>query len=104
MNCLLVREFTVELVFRLWDSYLSNHLKIASTHVYVCAALLNKLAPTLTGLGHGEFITELQTLTPESWAIDDLEEVLAQSYVYEKLFADSPSHLRSSSVPLFSSK
>jgi hypothetical protein len=41
VNCLLVREFPLDLVFRLWDSYLGNHLKIASTHIYVCAALMN---------------------------------------------------------------
>jgi hypothetical protein len=102
VNCLLVREFSIELVFRLWDSYLSDHLKIASTHVYVCAALLTKLAPRLTGLSHGDFITELQGLAPESWSMEDLEEILAQAYVYEELFADAPSHLRSSSAPLLS--
>jgi TBC1 domain family member 2 len=54
MNCLLMREFTVKNVIRMWDTYavwhLNNSFNIKSEgqkgfsefHVYVCAALLDK--------------------------------------------------------------
>jgi hypothetical protein len=94
MNCLLVREFPVSLVFRLWDMYLGNHAKIASTHVYVCAAMMVALSPKLAGAPHAEFVMQIQAINPETWKIDDLEMIIAQAYVYEKMFAGAPSHLK----------
>jgi hypothetical protein len=101
MNCLLVREFSVRLLFRLWDSYLSNHSKIASTHVYVCAAMMSSLAAKLTGLSHAEFVMQLQGIDPNAWTVDQLEMIIAQAYVYENQFTHSPAHLRSASTPIF---
>jgi len=40
MNNLLMREFPLRCVIRLWDSYLSERDGFATFHVYVCAALL----------------------------------------------------------------
>jgi hypothetical protein len=94
MNCLLVREFSISLIFRLWDSYLSNHSKIASTHVYVCAAMMVALSPRLTGASHVDFVMQVQSLNGDSWKPDDMEMIIAQAYVYEKMFANAPSHLR----------
>jgi hypothetical protein len=61
MNCVLVREFSERLIFRLWDSYLSNHSKIASSHVYVCAALMAALAVKLTNAPHTKFVMQTPT-------------------------------------------
>ena len=101
MNCLLVREFSVPLVFRLWDSYLSNHSKISTTHVFVCAALLTTLSPRLKGLSHADFVLEVQSIDPDSWTVKDIDEIIAQAYVYERMFSHSPSHMRSASMPAF---
>jgi hypothetical protein len=97
MNCLLVREFGVAALFRLWDSYLSNHSKIASTHVYVCAAMMVALAPKLTGLSHAEFVMQVQAIKPDAWTLEQVDTIIAQAYVYEKMFANSSSHLKSKS-------
>jgi hypothetical protein len=94
MNCLLVREFSVPLVFRLWDMYLSNHSKIASTHVYICAALMAALSPKLTGIQHADFVMQIQSINPDAWSVEEMEMIIAQGYVYEKMFAGAPSHLR----------
>jgi hypothetical protein len=103
MNCLLVREFSVQLLFRLWDSYLSNHSKIASTHVYVCAAMMSSLAEKLKGLSHADFVMQIQAIDPDGWTVDELEMIIAQAYVYENHFANSPAHLRSASLPVIRS-
>ncbi|KAH0790851.1 TBC domain containing protein [Histomonas meleagridis] len=100
MNCLLVREFSIPLIFRLWDSYLSNHTKISSTHVYTCAALMVALSPKIIKLQHSDFVMKIQSIDPESWTLNDMEMIIAQAYVYEKMFSHSPSHLRSSSMPV----
>jgi hypothetical protein len=94
MNCLR-REFSVVLVFRLWDMYLSNDSKIASTHVYICAALMAALSHRLSGVPHADFVMQIQSINPDVWSVDEMEMIIAQAYVYEKMFAGSPSHLRS---------
>jgi hypothetical protein len=85
MNCLLVREFPLVLVVRLWDSYLSNHSRIATTHVYVCAAVMAILSPKLRNLPHAEFVMMLQQNPPEQWTMSHIEMIVAQAYVYEKM-------------------
>ena len=104
INCLLVREFSMDLVFRLWDNYLSNILKISSMHVYTCAAFLEILSPKIIGQPHADFIITIQSILPDSWNLTDMEEIIAQAYVYDKMFTSSPSHLKSSSVPVLYSK
>jgi hypothetical protein len=91
MNCLLVREFPLVLVVRLWDSYLSNHSRIATTHVYVCAAVMATLAPRLRTLPHAEFVMALQQNPPEQWQVSHIEMIVAQAYVYEKMQGQKPS-------------
>ena len=98
VNCLLVREFPMTLVFRLWDLYLSNHHKISTTHVYVCAALMTLLSPKIINLNHSDFIIQIQSIEPTEWTLGDIEMIIAQAYVYEKTMSQSP-HLRSSSMP-----
>lgn len=94
MNCLLVREFSIPLIFRLWDNYLSSPNKISSTHVYVCAALMTHLTPKFLPLNHSELILFIQSLDPDDWKPDQIETILAQAYVYDKMFSNSPSHLK----------
>lgn len=98
INCLLVREFSLPMIFRLWDSYLSNHQRISSTHVYTCAALLNHFASTLMNENHSDFVIEIQSVNPDDWTSKDMEELIAQAYVYEKIFAQDVPH-RSTSLP-----
>lgn len=91
MNCLLVREFHLHMLFRIWDLYLSQVTRIATVHVYVCAAMLTVLSPKIM-----ENVQEcsifMQSLSPKSWSEDELETILAQAYVYEKTFAFSNNH------------
>jgi hypothetical protein len=96
MNCLLVREFPALLLFRLWDLYISSHSTIASSHVYVCAALMSVLSKQLIGLSHAEFVIKIQSIDPETWRVEDLDMILAQAFCYETMFSRSPSHLRKS--------
>lgn len=101
MNCLLVREFSMGILFRLWDLYLSNHSKIATTHVYVCAAILETFAPKVMGLSHADFVVELQSMDPEAWTPDDISMIIAQAYVYEQTSQPQPSgRIRSASMPI----
>jgi hypothetical protein len=84
MNCLLVREFALPSMWRVWDLFLSNHTKIASTTVYLCAAMLGELAPTLTEVDGSEFLIRIQSLSVDFWSAERMETILAQAFVYEK--------------------
>ena len=100
MNCLLVREFPLALVLRLWDLYISNHSHIAATHVYVCAAMMTTLSSRLRGLPHAEFVINVQQISPSQWKMEDMEMIMAQAYVYEKMFSQQhQSGFKSMSVP-----
>jgi hypothetical protein len=90
MNCLLVREFSLPLMFRLWDLFLSEHSKIATTTVYICAAMLGVLAPNLIGLDGPEFVLRIQSVSVDFWTLEDLETILAQAFVYEKAASLAP--------------
>jgi hypothetical protein len=93
MNCLLVREFTLPLMFRVWDLFLSDHARITATHVYVCGAMLGILAPELLKLEGPEFIMKVQNLPVEFWTLEKLETVLAQAFVYEKAVCFGPNRM-----------
>ena len=95
INCLLVREFPLSMLLRIWDLYVSQVTKIASTHVFVCAAMLDLLAPKIKK-NPSECLIFMQSLTPESWTQEELETVLAQAYVFERTLSFSPVHPRSS--------
>jgi hypothetical protein len=62
-------------------------------YVYVCAALLLKFAAKLKGMKFQELVVFIQKLPTREWKVKDLEELLAQSYVYKTVFESSPSHL-----------
>ena len=68
---------------------MSEYEHLASTHVYVCAAILTTLSPELIHLDHAEFVVKIQSIGPDFWTIDQLEMILAQAYVYEKTFSYS---------------
>lgn len=47
MNCLLMRELPLKVVFRLWDTYMAEGESFGVLHVYVCAALLTQWSQAL---------------------------------------------------------
>ena len=97
MNCLLVREFSVAIIFRIWDNYLAHPNRIVSTHVYICAAMMTCMAYKLMPLNHAEFVILMQGITPEGWHQEEIEEILAQAYVYETKYSPAK-RMRSAST------
>ena len=48
MNCLLMREVSVNCIIRMWDTYMSEEQGFSDFHLYVCAAFLVKWSEQLT--------------------------------------------------------
>lgn len=87
MNCLLMRELPLNCVVRLWDAYLSEGpIRLATFHVYVCAAFLTYWSKDL---GHKDFqdlMIYLQALPTQNWSEKDVEVLLGQAFMYQSLF------------------
>lgn len=81
MNCYLMREFTLKLIIRLWDSYFSMEDSFSSFHLFVCACLLLNFSEQLKKMTEfTDIIMFLQNLPILNWSILDLEVLIAKSY------------------------
>lgn len=91
INCLMLRDLTLPLVIRLWDTYLAepNGEGFSVLHIYTCVALLLKYAPEIKKRRMPELMLFLQHLPTDSWSFADLEAVISQAYVYRTLFQNS---------------
>lgn len=91
VNCLMLRDLPLELVVRLWDTYVAepNGAGFSGFHVYVCAAFLLYYAKDLMGRAMPDLIIFLQHLPTQSWTEKDLEGIISQAYVYRNLYENS---------------
>jgi len=111
MNCLLMRELSLDLIYRVWDTYLAeiggtddaNAVGAASQsegfavlHVYMCASFLVRWSAELQSLEFQDLVMFLQDLPTSGWSNADVGELLSQAFVYMSLYHNAPSHLRPS--------
>jgi len=107
MNCLLMRELSLDLILRLWDTYLAEYGGsqdepnevgdgFAVLHVYMCAALLVRWSEELQKMEFQEMVIFLQHLPTSGWSDKDVGELLSQAFVFKTLYHRSPSHLLNS--------
>lgn len=91
INCLLMREFPLHMIIRMWDTYLSEDdgSGFADFHIYVCAAFLSKWSDRLQLLEFQDIILFLQNLPTASWDLADIEMLLSEAFVWKTLFKDA---------------
>jgi hypothetical protein len=95
MNCLLLREFPLKCVFRLWDTYLSEKAGFEDFHVYVCAAFLCQFSGQLQQMSFDELFGFMQDIPTNDWTDTEIEILLSQAFVLTSLFGGSDAHLTS---------
>jgi len=94
MNCLLLREFNLEGIIRLWDTYLSEGDGGFETfHVYVCASFLCQFSGQLQTMEFDEVFAFMQNMPTGDWNDGKIEIVLSQAFVLSTLFEGSEAHL-----------
>eukprot|EP00357_Protocruzia_adherens_P018262 CAMPEP_0114990718 /NCGR_PEP_ID=MMETSP0216-20121206/10962_1 /TAXON_ID=223996 /ORGANISM="Protocruzia adherens, Strain Boccale" /LENGTH=408 /DNA_ID=CAMNT_0002353945 /DNA_START=27 /DNA_END=1253 /DNA_ORIENTATION=+ len=94
INCFLMREISLRLTLRLWDTYISETEGFAVFHRYVCVALITRFKKELMECcDQADLIMFLQKIPTQNWTEQDLNMVLAQAYTYKTLYDTSPSHL-----------
>lgn len=96
MNCLLMREFELPLVIRMWDTYLSDFPDgFSKFHVYVCCAFLRRFGDVLINMEFQDIIMFLQdSKKTELWTEKDIEMMLSEAYVWESLYENASAHLK----------
>lgn len=94
MNCLLLREFPLPCVIRLWDTYIAEPVEGFSTfHVYMCAVFLIYWSPQLKQMDFPQLMLFMQKLPTGKWRTQMIETLLAEAFVLKSLFHSSPRHL-----------
>lgn len=86
INCFFVREFTLDKVVRLWDTYFSESDDIGVFHEYVCASLLLHLKSEIMKKLFPGLISYLQSFPTKKWSLEELEVLLAKSYQLKTIF------------------
>jgi TBC1 domain family member 2 len=87
INCYLMREFSLKLIIRLWDSYFSLEDSFNTFHLFVCACLLLNFSDHIKKMSdYQEVIMFLQNMPLAKWSLDDIEILLAKSYQIYSLY------------------
>lgn len=95
MNCLLMRELSLALIVRMWDTYLSEvPLGFNHFHVYVCAAFLIKFSDELKQMDFQEILLFLQNPPTHQWRVSDVELMLSEAFIWQSLYKNAAAHLR----------
>lgn len=98
MNCLLLREFQLPCVVRLWDTYISETNGFETFHVYVCAAFLCQFSLQLQQMSFDSLFAFMQAMPTADWGDIEIEMLLSQAYVLSTLFGGSDAHLASTNM------
>ncbi|EAW13798.1 GTPase-activating protein GYP1 [Aspergillus clavatus NRRL 1] len=99
MNCLLMREMSVQNTIRMWDTYMAEEQGFSRFHLYVCAAFLVKWTEQLVKMDFQEILMFLQALPTRDWTEKDIELLLSEAFIWQSLFQDSRAHLRPADQP-----
>ena len=89
MNCSLMREFSLKLIIRLWDTYFSEEDGFNTFHLFVCAGLLLSFSEKIKKLEFQELIIFLQNLPTNEWIVDDIDVLLAKTYQINILYGNT---------------
>ena len=100
MNCLLLREFHLKCIFRLWDTYLSEKDGFEDFHVYVCAAFMCQFSHQLQTMNFDELFGFMQDIPTNDWTDTEIEVLLSQAFVLSTLFKGSDAHLTNNSTSM----
>ncbi|OBA23175.1 RabGAP/TBC [Metschnikowia bicuspidata var. bicuspidata NRRL YB-4993] len=95
MNCLLMRELSIDLVIRMWDTYLSEApLGFSGFHIYVCAAFLIKFSSELKEKDFQDILLFLQNPPTSLWTEQDIELMLSEAFIWQSLYKSAGARLR----------
>lgn len=81
MNCYLMREFSLQNLIRIWDSYFAFEESFNFFHLFVCSSLLLNYSNKLKSLDEfQEIIMFLLNMPTSEWSLEDIDVLIAKSY------------------------
>ncbi|KAH9935649.1 rab-GTPase-TBC domain-containing protein [Fomitopsis serialis] len=93
MNCLLMREISVQNTIRMWDTYLAEGADAFSQfHLYVCSAFLVRWSKKLREMDFQGIIMFLQSLPTQGWGDHEIEMLLSEAFVHYSTWHNAQSH------------
>lgn len=93
MNCLLMRELSVQNTIRMWDTYLAEGPDAFSQfHLYVCTAFLTRWSAKLQEMDFQGIIMFLQSLPTQNWTEQEVAGVLGEAFVHSSQWHNAQSH------------
>ncbi|PPR07708.1 hypothetical protein CVT26_003731 [Gymnopilus dilepis] len=93
MNCLLMREISVQNTIRMWDTYLAEGPDAFSQfHLYVCSAFLVRWSEKLRKMDFQGIIMFLQSLPTQDWGDHEIELLLSEAFVLNSIWHNAQSH------------
>ncbi|EKM54228.1 uncharacterized protein PHACADRAFT_96549 [Phanerochaete carnosa HHB-10118-sp] len=93
MNCLLMREISVQNTIRMWDTYLAEGPDAFSQfHLYVCSAFLVQWSKKLKEMDFQGIIMFLQSLPTQGWTDHEIELLLSEAFVHYSTWHNAQSH------------
>lgn len=93
MNCLLMREISVQNTIRMWDTYLAEGPDAFSQfHLYVCSAFLVRWSEKLRQMDFQGIIMFLQSLPTQDWGDHEIELLLSEAFVLNSIWQNAQSH------------
>ncbi|KAF9050112.1 rab-GTPase-TBC domain-containing protein [Panaeolus papilionaceus] len=93
MNCLLMREISVQNTIRMWDTYLAEGPDAFSQfHLYVCSAFLVRWSEKLRKMDFQGIIMFLQSLPTQDWGDHEIEMLLSEAFVLNSIWHNAQSH------------
>ncbi|CAD2102357.1 TBC domain protein, putative [Plasmodium vinckei brucechwatti] len=93
VNCLLLREFPIDIAIRLLDTYISDISDIFTDfHPYICAVFLVHWSKHLMQMDFQQMLLFMQRFPTQNWKIQDIESILSEAFVLKNAFQSSPKH------------
>ncbi|SCP05289.1 TBC domain protein, putative [Plasmodium ovale] len=93
VNCLLLREFPINISVRLLDTYISDICDIFTEfHPYICAVFLVHWSKYLKEMDFQQMLLFMQRFPTQNWKIQDIESLLSEAFVLKNAFQSSPKH------------
>lgn len=86
VTCLLLRQFTIKICLRLFDTYLAVENNYFGFCLYILAAIILKFSKKFKKMGFEEMMIFQQNMPTKEWTEEDLSTIIAEAYVYQSYF------------------
>ncbi len=86
VTCLLLRQFSVKIGLRLFDTYIADESNYFNFIMYILAAIILKYSRKFKKMKFEEMMIFQQNMPTKDWSEEDLSTVIAEAYVYQSYF------------------